>query len=314
MKIATTWPLGVRTLAFSLAILPCLLTQLEVSAQQFIVQQPVGNDRDTVLYNQFTQQLDLKRQAAERQIELCLADIDQACQLSASQRKKLEIAGKGAVKSHMTSVTEQIKKSAQQVGFDFEPGDPPEKVDDDGEGENKVIPAQRVFVMNAPGAMNQDEESVEQEKIWEMSVKKVLTEVQDQKLQSWLGQRKRHIEKAAVDSFVARVDQQLLLSPDQRTKLTAWIDGNYAQKLSEKSQVRVQGFVVLNRNQVDQPASIKGPVADILTESQRGAWEKSFQEELDQLDGRAGNIRRAVRRAIPAIRMAPARVIDNNDD
>jgi hypothetical protein len=312
MRFATNWPNGIRTFAFSMAIMLCLLTQFEVSAQQFIVQQPVGNDRDTVLYERFTQQLDLKRQAAESRIELCLADIDHACQLSDAQRKKLEIACKGAVNSHMTSATEQIKKSAKQVGFDFEPGNPPEKVDDDGEKNNNVVRAQNVFVMNGPGAIGQGEKAVEQEKIWKLSVKKVLTEEQDQKLQSWVSQRKRNTEKAAVNSFVARVDQQLLLSPNQRTKLTEWIDENYAQKLSEKSQVRVQGFVVLNRGQNDRSASIQGPVAAILTESQRDAWEKSFQKELDQLNQQVGGIRGV--NAVPAIRMAPAWIKDDDDD
>ncbi len=302
-------PIGRRTTACITTIILGLLFHSDLTAQQFIVGQPVGKNRDAALYEQFMQQLQLQKLAAENRIDFCLNDIDHACQLTDVQRRKLVVAGKGAVESYMTTETEQIKKSAQQVGFDFEPGSPPEKVNEEKEQAN-ALPAQNVFAMNVVQGMNPEDNTVEQQKIWKLSIQKVLTEEQDRKLQSWVSQRQRRLEQAAVDGFVARVDRELLLSPEQREKLTAWIGETYATQLAKKSEDRQMGFVVMNIGQGEQSPAVNGIVAAILTESQRNVWATSFQTELDELNQVQGNVRGAVR----AIRMLPAARIQVDDD
>ena len=275
-----------------------LLTQVEAPAQQIVVQGRAIANREQSLYERFSRQLDEERQAAQKRIQLQLEDVDNACQLTDSQRKKLSIASKGAVKSYMTRAVKQVKESAQREGFDFEPGNPPKEVEDDAKAGN-VAQAQNVFFLNALGGATKNT-TIEQEKIWKNSLQKILSPEQAKKLGSWTMRRKKLTEKAAVDKFVARVDEALLLSPNQREKLTSWVGKNHGTKLAERiGKPQFPRPIVVNNNaQGKQPTQEKATVAGILSNSQLKAWSTSFQNELDGLAGQP--------MAIPAIRMIPA--------
>lgn len=301
-----------RLSALTIALCWFLLAQSNLEAQQFIVRQQVGGlDRNQALYQQFMQQLDMSEKSATNRINCQLVDIDQACQLTDAQQKKLKVASKGAIESYMASTTEKIKETARQSGFDFEPGTPPEINGNDDQNNGAL--AQNIFAVNVAIGGNNGTPPIEDERIWKMSVKKVLTDDQNQKLSSWQEQRKRNIQQTAVASFVARVDMKLLLSPEQRDRLTSWIDEHHGAKLAtrfEQQQTTQPGFVVLNQMPVEKLATVGGPVAEILNESQCEVWASSFRTELDQLKPQ---IRPAIQ-AIPAIKMVPGVRIQVDED
>lgn len=79
------------------------------------------------MYKNFMNQIHSKKSAAQQAIATHLEAIDRAVTLTESQQKKLSLAAKGAVKSHMAKESQTIVKMAKQSGFDFVPGTPPRK-------------------------------------------------------------------------------------------------------------------------------------------------------------------------------------------
>lgn len=80
------------------------------------------------MYKHFMNQINLKKPAAQQAIATHLEAIDRAVTPTESQQKKLSLAAKGSVKSHMVKESQTpIVKMAKQSGFDFVPGTPPRK-------------------------------------------------------------------------------------------------------------------------------------------------------------------------------------------
>lgn len=213
-----------------------------------------------------------------------LADIDRACDLSDAQLKKLTIASKGAVKSYMTVATKKVVSSTKQVGFEFDPDNPP-NVDEDEEDKVGFVQG-RGFVM-LDLSRDTENNDAEDQSIWTSTIKKTLSEQQSEKLKSWVDQRKSFVRKCAVDAFIAKVDLKLLLSTDQREKLTVWVDMNYGRHLAtrlETPPIQDRGIVVLGQGQIvnELDANIPREVALILSESQQNQWIRSVQPDLDR--------------------------------
>ena len=277
-----------------LVVLVCLLAcplvwPSEAAAQAMAFVGGGGNKKAT--YDQYMSQLNNKRAAAEERIAVRLSDIDLACQLDDGQKKKLEVASKGAVNSYMKGVVKQLIKNAKRGNFDFEPDNPP--VEDEGEEEEDQVQIRQVnrfvFLNGAPFGVQQ-EPTVEQEKIWGNSLDKTLTLEQVEKLTTWRNERNRSNRTAAVNHFVARVDLSLLLTFEQREKLIVWVDESYGERLSGtlgQNPNPARRVVVIGRNiggAPDSPRETKPAVAEILNEPQQKVWAKSFQNELDQLN------------------------------
>lgn len=282
MRFPVTWTIkGLSSVAVAILVF-CMSADL--SAQRIIAQGAASPKRDKLLYEQYTKQLKQKKKAAENRIAMRLADIDSACQLTDAQQKKLIVASKGAVKSFMTKATAETKKAARQIGFKFEPDNPPKVPEEDDDDKNLAIG--QIFIEREV-ANDASVLKVENEKIWRMTIKKILNEDQKKRLQPWTEERAIARQKAAVGNFIARVDLKLLLSPEQREKLTEWIDKKYGERLAANidngTHLEVRGFVQLNQNQDFPPAVLNKTVAKILSRPQRDVWSMTFQKELNRL-------------------------------
>lgn len=261
----------------------CVFTPTELMAQRFAIQAQGGPKWAARLHEQLTQKLNEKKAEAENRMASLLADIDRACDLSDAQLKKLTVASKGAVKSYMAAATKNVVSSTKQAGFKFDPDNPPDANEE--EENEKFVPGRNFVMLDLnPDAKNKD---AEYQTIWTSTIKKTLSEQQTKKLDSWLDQRKSFIRNSAVDNFIAKVDLKLLLSRDQREKLTVWVDKNHGQQLAERiasPPVQNQGVIFLGQGQaIIQPdATIHLEVAAILSDSQQNQWLRSFQPELDR--------------------------------
>ncbi len=269
----------------------CPLVLPSESAAQALAFVGAGGDKKA-MYDQYMSQMKNKRSTAENRIAVRLADISLACQLDDSQRKKLEVAAKGAVNTYMKSVVKQLVRTAKQGNFDFEPDNPPieDKVDD--EENEDVVQARLInrFVVFGGPIGTKQATPIEQEKIWQTSIEKTLTLEQVEKLSAWEQERDHLNRAAAVNHLIARADLSLLLNSDQREKLKAWIDETYGEKLVAnlgQNPNRPRRVVRLGNQaggELNPLQKTKSAVAAILNESQQKIWAKSFQNELEQLN------------------------------
>ena len=233
-------------------------------------------------YNQLNEYLEGKLVAARNRIQSQLLDIDRACELSPKQRTRLEVAGKGAVVSYSDKVTEEVKQSAKEMGFEFKKGKPPKEDPDEKDDAGGA----RFRVMNFNNALDAGNNlAVDTERIWVASVKKTLTEAQAEKLKVWTNARQKMIREAAVDHLIAKVDLKMFLSREQIQKLKAYVDREYGSQLVEQMKTPPkQNRRVLGFQQQKPNVTVDDAVKEILSDSQLEIWKMDFQDDLDSLE------------------------------
>lgn len=294
-------------LGFVFILMNPLLSQ-DASAQRMVLQID-GNQ--TQMYHQFMSILEQLKQRSANRIEAQIDDIDTACSLTDSQRKKLDVAAKGALESYSKKIVAQLKKTANNgmVPIQFDPGNPPdvpeEESDDDSADEKqdaRVIIGGRIATMSASV-----DGSIEQENVWTSAVAKTLTFEQMEQLNQWQTQRQQRTRKSAVARYVANVDRKLFLSPEQMKRMTLWIDDNLGEQLTVQMDRDQQVRAVLiagNRPEGNSKPKIEAELQGLLSTAQQEIWRAEFQASFAQLQ-KANDVRAGVR----AIRLQPARKI-----
>ena len=257
----------------------------ELLAQQFAIRAQGGPKWEAKLHEELMQQLSREKTDAESRIVSLLAEVDQVCDLSDVQSKKLMVASKGAIESYMASETKKIADATKDAGFDFDPDNPPKTKE--AEDDKIKLNQARGFVM-LDLTKKKKNSDVEHQRIWINALEKTLSDQQNKKLEASLEQRKNSLRKFAVNAFIAKVDLKLLLSLDQREQLTVFVDKHHGQQLAEELEtpkIQNQGVMILGEGQatISPDANIHSEVAAILSQSQRNQWIRSFRPELDRL-------------------------------
>ncbi len=244
-----------------------------------------------MMRKQFQDSLKQQKVAFENRIVSRIADIDRACELSDSQKKKLSIASKGAVKASMTEAKKNIAQQAQNMGFEFDPDEAPEE-----EKEDEDIPQAGMMELGfiVGEMMGSQTVQVDKNKVWTSAVKKVLTEEQTNKWNEWSEQRAVYQRRVAVKNFIAKVDRKLLLAPEQRDELIKYVDESYGKELYEQSQTdSPYGMDMFFDGGMGMQGGAAPDDADealkkILSESQLTEWMNSFEGQLSNLGNGGG--------------------------
>ena len=187
------------------------------------------------------------KNACDQYLALAIEDIDRACKLSDTQRKKLQIAGKGA--SERTVVAWRRAMKQMMRGFaDFEGAaeelnaqDDPKEVENVGdlvEVVEGLDDAEAVLSpMAAGGGAIMRPQSVTHQSIWRVAVKKTLTTEQYAAYNAEKQRRDKLARNQAISTVIVMLDEQLLLSEQQRKQMRTVVDetlGEDLQKIAAK--------------------------------------------------------------------------------
>ncbi len=236
-----------------------------------------GNERQ--MYKQFMDLYDQQKQRATFRIKACLADIENACELTDAQQKKLSVAAKGAIEAQAKKIVSQLKKAAPGAQFKFDPDNPPELVEDESEDE-KPMQGGRLRVVSA-----QSDGSVDTTKTWVSAIEKTLTDEQIESLNRWIEKRNQRIRQSVVAQYVVMADARLFLTEQQFTRFTETIDKTIGNNLvAQVSSNNRQPRWIRNRiGGVPPKITVKPRIGEILSDAQREIWRIEFQQGYDQI-------------------------------
>lgn len=260
-----------------------------------------------------------QKKAFERELAFLIGDMERTCKLSETQVKKLQLASKGAVASAMEKFEKQQKQMRarfRQAGMNLPPGaedEEDDKDDADDELEKEERPeavAGPAFAMNminlVGGSPSNNGGGVAKEVRWVKAVEKVVTKEQREQYDAAVKARAAFARKSAVAAFIAKVDLKLLLSPDQRTKLTALVDEEFGKEMAKRVGQSTGGMFFFGGQQGRATAPIAHEeLKPLLSEAQFAEWKQTFEKELNQLKpqrgfgGGFGNV--IIRGAAPAV-------------
>lgn len=249
-----------------------------------------------------------QKERLEREIAFLIGDMKRTCELSDAQVRKLQLAGKGAVASAMEKFEEQQKKMRvmmQQLGGPFavpepagqdedeeeekEDADVEEAGNEDGENEIRVAgglaQALNLTTLGTPGQTNT---SPTKEPRWAKAVQSVVSKEQREKYAETVKQRAAFIRKSAVSVFIAKVDQKLLLSKDQREKLTTLVDEGFGKEFAARVSQNQSGMLWVQNAAGGKPPIAHDKLKKFFSSQQLSEWKASFEHELNRLKPNRG--------------------------
>ncbi len=257
----------------------------------------------------------------EGSLDVLIADMSKVCDLDEDQIKKLKFAAKGAVSAGKKTILRQSDRmlnsllGAGAMGGGAGPGiqvfgggmrrfapegfpgaaDPDEDEIEENAGE---LPAPIGGMgMGGIGGMGMSEEilfgllnnsnaisvagSLPNEKVWKKAVARVLSDDQKRKLEESSAERTAYRQRAFVSTFVAKVDERLLLTMEQRTKMIDHLQKSYGKQFATNNEMNAQFLVQMPNGQSQDRAD--EPIREILTESQLKMWKNEFQAKLTNI-------------------------------
>lgn len=222
---------------------------------------------------QLQQLLDNFRSAAQFRINGRIMEIERACDLDKSQLKRLRAASKGAMKDFYNAEKEEKEKTLRR--YQEQAGIDPDADDDDNIEVNRSI----AFVMRV-----KEGDLIEKEPLWVKSVGKILTDEQKKKLEQARKDQDEFFKKAAIDQFVARLEIQLFLNPEQRDQVRQVVDEHLAKyvvrTLYEK---RTRNNAIREIGIQDVESEYGEFVEAFLTEDQLKEWNRWVEPEIKRL-------------------------------
>ena len=239
-------------------------------------------------------QLEQTRKSWEQKLALRINEIERVCELSDEQVKKLKVAAKGAVtqtaakqKKAMKQMMGGIVGIAPGIENDDDGGDFEEGGADAGDIEIDGIPEGVVQGMPVFQALDPmfGNGNPEKSKVWETTLKKTLSKDQSEKYDKVIARRRQFARRAAVNSFVAKIDHQLLLNDDQRTKMKAFIDEEYGELLAKTESSQFPMFELFgNFGGVQGGQGGDSPVKNFLDEKQYSVWKSRIAPAFSMLE------------------------------
>ncbi len=311
-------PKMLRHFAFLVSFLLIALTfmtrPVEVSARQENADDKefLRKIRDKVL-----KEIEGEKEVYESQMALLIDEMVAECKLNDAQKLKLQVAAKGAIQQAMKEFTvlvggafqmlnlpnvledggaflDEIDKNAQDKNENST--DP--NAEDDEEDEDKF---------NAPNVRQQGAwilqsdflawcrnsgldtfskwKSPRMHPIWIKAIKTTLTPEQSQTMTQKFQRRQDELRKSIVDSFIARVDVDLVLKDDQKVELRKYVDSKYGKALAA-----VVWKSDSNHRNVVQNTQPSAEVKEILSEKQLKLWTHQFAGQLQSCEMKAAQM------------------------
>ncbi len=243
----------------------------------------------------------------EQRLVTSIADMKRVCELSEEQVTKLQVAAKGAIEKSMQAVRKQYTDMLTQWGMvadaveveavvddaDEETDEEPDEKDEANADED--VDAQADVVMNVEmiGMVRQNIEAMgtelarpETQRVWKNAISKTLTDEQSRAYAETVSARAARLRKGAVETFVAKVDTELLLLDSQREELIKLINDRYGLAL-QKDAVRSFRQEFLQFGDSTDP-KINSDAKKFLSDSQFQVWKSEFATELEQIAARNG--------------------------
>ena len=113
--------------------------------------------------------------------------------------------------------------------------------------------------------------TVARESVWTKTLTKVLTEKQKTSFKAAEDKRRKFRRKTAVDAVLAKIDAELILSDDQRTKIGALLDKAVGHQFSVQQSGFNQDFSQTNGMTAVQRMP-KTQIAKLLSKTQMARW------------------------------------------
>jgi hypothetical protein len=259
---------------------------------------------------QIAQQGKQQERQYKQYMAITVDNLDRLCKLTAAQKKKLAIASKGAVERTMGKWKRQMVQMRGQFGGQFggnfdvvaevlvEEAEPaiaddggdaveaPAEADPDaieieiaieeGDFVNDVQIIAPAIAWNGPfvgmGGMNVNAiNSVAKEPIWTKAVAKTLTDKQKADFKQAQTKRRQFRRKSAVDNVIAKIDSELILSDDQRTKIGELVNKAVGHQFSMQQNGFTMDFSQANGMTAVQRIP-KAQMAKLLSKTQMARW------------------------------------------
>jgi hypothetical protein len=267
------------------ALVLALTLPILVNAQDDVVQ------KEDELNEQYKARLAslTEREAGLRQryMSMTISCIQQICDLSAAQQKKLELAAKGAVDKSLTKFQQQMGGTLIQ--------------------QQKIMAQRRAgvraaFPQNRP-VVKYGAESAVTEKVWTTTLAQTLDADQ---LKAWkveLAKKAAFERKVMIDLSLAMISTQVHLVSKQREAITPLIEKQLADNGVTQGNTNV--YTKVSREVLPKLAQLpEEQIAKVLSEAQLKAW-KEYVGRFGARNGVGAQAIRAIR-AVPAQRLVPA--------
>ena len=189
-----------------------------------------------------------------RRFDLTIADMKRVCELSDQQMQKLQLASKGAI----ARLTEKNQDPQQkpQAGVELR-----------AFGADAALNVNGRFVT----VFSANQVNPLDGKFWKAAVAKVLTDEQKKKYQETVANREKQTQDAIVDLAIAKLDQDLLLSEQQKNDIRT--------KIVEKQKTPPQEGRVFRVIGHDSSGLGEEDLKTILTEPQLAEWKSKHQPQ-----------------------------------
>lgn len=197
-------------------------------------------------------------------------DYGKHCKLSKKQLEKLRLAAKGATLKFVASERKKhiatLERYQQMAGADPEAQQPATK--------------NLAFYLQT-----QDASSVIRQDLWTSVLKTVVSDEQREEYEQAIAKREEFVRKAAVNSFLAKVELGLFLSEKQRDEMRPLIDetlGDFLAKyLKLENQMRITRSFGQPKNVENSPYVAK--FKEVLTAEQLEHWKRKYEPLLESL-------------------------------
>ncbi len=220
----------------------------------------------------------------ESERAVLLDEIDRVCDLSEVQKKKLKLATKGAIAGALKAWKVEVRKFQKQYGQivgavvvragGVPNNDEDEDTDDkeaDEEDEDELKLDQRTQSMLQTYGISV---SVPSQSLWRKSLRSVLTDDQEKKLETARAERRRFRRNFNVRQQIETLDRRLRFSPKQREQLMLIVDqvmGDWLEQ--EVPQGRMS--VVYG----DVPELLETHIEPVLSEKQLEMFREDRQDQ-----------------------------------
>ena len=219
------------------------------------------------------------KQGAEFRINGRALEIQRACELNEKQFKQLEAASEGSLNAFYNNEKEEKEKTLrsyqQQAGIAAD--------DDNGEEEeeeefNRPIGSCAFYLQFNPS------ELVDQETLWNKSLKKILTDEQQEKHKQARLEQQKFLRAAAVEQYVAQLELRLFLSIEQRNQIRTIVEDHLSDHLMKllRHDLR-KNYDFESAVPIAVESKYAQLVSGILTEAQLNEWSRVVEPEIAKI-------------------------------
>lgn len=256
--------------------------------------------------NPFRQQADpkeIQKKKFEMRLNIRIDELKRVCDLTDEQVQQLQTGAKGTVARAMVEWKEQAKALQAQLGGAFAVV-LPQRAGDEAEAEEEAE-ADPPIAGNVAQMMTQmmvGAISPERQRIWKNVVEKVLTEQQRTKLTAAMNARRAFRRHTKVQERVNELDEQLLLSREQRDEAVAIVDRVLGKTL-EVAPPNLGRSVILYG---DEAQLLPKHLERVLTPAQLATFEQAEKDAANPMNAAMQVGLGGRRRAMPSMGRGPS--------